>query len=332
MKFCPQCHLLLSAADCDGISILVCGSCGGCWFTGNSLDEAIKLHPAALANLDNQYSGVSRFENYAGLTAYCPECRIEPLTDWQAPGVPDPLLDCSKCGGVWIRAGLRAALAEARQPTPPQELAPESEAEAPVEEVATTIEERCETPEIPEIRPEEPVTAESIPAASPGGEKLDFLAANEQYVSDFTHGHLPRIPARKLAIVTCMDARMQVYEILGLKPGDANVIRNAGGIVTEDVLRSLIVSNHLLGTQEFLIINHTDCGLLAIEEESFRDRLTSESGSAAIIPAVFHAFKDLEKNLRTQVLKVRSHPWIPREIKVSGFVYDVRSGRLSEVL
>jgi len=161
--------------------------------------------------------------------------------------------------------------------------------------------------------------------------QTDYVLANRDYVTRFEHGQLPIEPARKLAIVTCMDARMQVYEILGLKPGDANVIRNAGGIVTEDVLRSLIVSNHLLGTKEVVIINHTDCGLLAIRDEEFSDSLTSKTGIASVTPSTFHSFTDLEANVRRQIQRVRSHPWIPGDVTVRGFVYDVETGRLSEV-
>src|SRR5437879_1961898 len=107
MRFCPQCHLLLSTADCEGVPILVCETCGGCWFPKNSLDDAIASHAGALAELDKRYEGGSRYENYAGLTAYCPECRTEPLADWTAPGVPTPLLACPKCEGFWVRSGLR---------------------------------------------------------------------------------------------------------------------------------------------------------------------------------------------------------------------------------
>jgi carbonic anhydrase len=159
----------------------------------------------------------------------------------------------------------------------------------------------------------------------------EVLEANRRYAERFTLGHLPMPPARKLAIVACMDARLTVEEALGLKTGDAHIIRNAGGIVTEDALRSLIISHYLLGTQEFVVINHTDCGMLTFQDEELRHRLRRETGALAAAPARFFAFRDLEENVREQILKVRSHPWIPAHIPVRGFVYDVKTGQLLEV-
>jgi carbonic anhydrase len=157
------------------------------------------------------------------------------------------------------------------------------------------------------------------------------IEANEDYARTFTLGHLPLPPARRLAIVACMDARLTVEPALGLHTGDAHIIRNAGGIVTEDAIRSLIISHHLLGTQEFIVINHTDCGMLTFRDDDLRNRLLASTGAAAIAPEAFHAFSDLEANVREQVRRVRSHPWVPRHIPVRGFVYDVRTGRLHEV-
>src|SRR5574340_958599 len=159
----------------------------------------------------------------------------------------------------------------------------------------------------------------------------EVLAANESYAQDFNLGHLPMPPARKLAVVACMDARLSVEQMLGLETGDAHVIRNAGGIVTEDALRSLLISHYLLGTEEFLIINHSDCGMLTFKDEELRERLEKETGRAAVAPVHFHAFANLEENVRRQISRVRSHPWIPRHVPVRGFVYDVRTGRLREV-
>jgi len=159
----------------------------------------------------------------------------------------------------------------------------------------------------------------------------ELLTANHEYMQGFRVGSLPMVPARKLAIVACMDARLILSHMLGLKAGDAHLIRNAGGIVTEDALRSLILSHHLLGTQEFMIINHTDCGMLTFKDDELRSRLQRETGTAAVAPATFHAFANVENNVREQVQKVRSHPWIPSHIPVRGFVYDVRTGRLTEV-
>ncbi len=159
----------------------------------------------------------------------------------------------------------------------------------------------------------------------------DVLQANQRYAQTFDLAGLPRPPARKLAIVTCMDARMVLERMLGLKAGDANIIRNAGGIVTEDVLRSLIISHELLGTEEFLVINHTDCGLQNLAENELRARLRARTGREAEQPGHFHAFADLQENVREQVRRVRSHPWLPEQISVRGFVYDVKTGRLREV-
>jgi carbonic anhydrase len=159
----------------------------------------------------------------------------------------------------------------------------------------------------------------------------ELLAANQEYAARFTLGDLPLPPARKLAVVACMDARLTVSQVLGIKTGDAHIIRNAGGIVTEDALRSLIISHHLLGTQEIMIINHTDCGMLTFKDEELRSRLQQLTGTAVVAPAYFHAFPDLAANVREQVQKVRSHPWLPESISVRGFIYDVKTGKLNEV-
>jgi len=159
----------------------------------------------------------------------------------------------------------------------------------------------------------------------------EVLKANQNYARQFTLADLALLPARKLAVVACMDARLTVEAFLGLKTGDAHIIRNAGGIVTEDALRSLIISHHLLGTQEFLIINHTDCGMLTFKDAELRARLEQQTGTTTTVPATFHAFGNLEENVRQQVQKVKSHPWVPKDIPVRGFVYDVKSGRLTEI-
>ena len=159
----------------------------------------------------------------------------------------------------------------------------------------------------------------------------EVLKANETYVRQFALGHLPMPPARKLAIVACMDARMTVEQMLGLHTGDAHIIRNAGGIVTEDTLRSLLISHYLLGTQEFMIINHTDCGMVTFRDEELHTKLRQASGTAAVAPAHFYAFQEVTENVRQQLQKVRSHPWTPRQVSVRGFVYDVKTGRLDEV-
>jgi len=159
----------------------------------------------------------------------------------------------------------------------------------------------------------------------------EVLSANERYAQHFTPGHLALPPARRLAIVACMDARLMVDQLLGLQPGEAHIIRNARGIVTEDALRSLILSHHLLGTQEFMIINHTDCGMLTFTDEEVRARLQQLTGTATVASVYFHAFRNVEENVRQQLQKVTSHPWIPTQIPIRGFIYDVTTGRLHEV-
>ena len=158
------------------------------------------------------------------------------------------------------------------------------------------------------------------------------IKANKNYSKDFKLGNLPMPPARKLAVVACMDARLTVEEMLGLHTGDAHIIRNAGGIVTEDALRSLIISHYLLGTQEFMIINHTDCGMLTFKDEDLKTKLQQETSKTAVTPGAFYAFSDLEKNVKEQISKVKSHPWMPEGVPVRGFIYDVKHGTLKEVV
>jgi carbonic anhydrase len=159
----------------------------------------------------------------------------------------------------------------------------------------------------------------------------EALRANEAYAKNFGLGALPMPPARKLAVLACMDARLTVEQFLGLKTGEAHIIRNAGGIATEDAVRSLIISHHLLGTQEFVVINHTDCGMLTFTDDQLTAKLREQTGAAAVAPARFFSFRSLDDNVREQVQKIRSHPWIPRQIPVRGFVYDVKTGRLREI-
>ena len=159
----------------------------------------------------------------------------------------------------------------------------------------------------------------------------ETLSANESYSKSFTLNHLPMPPARKLAVVACMDARLTVEKILGLKTGDAHIIRNAGGILTDDALRSLIISHHLLGTQEFMFIHHTDCGMLTFKDDELAAKLRQTTGTAAVAPTRFHAFSSLEDDVRQQLEKARWHPWIPKGIPIRGFIYDVKTGKLTEV-
>ncbi len=159
----------------------------------------------------------------------------------------------------------------------------------------------------------------------------EVLESNRDYAKSFQLGNLAMPPSRKLAIVACMDARLTIEPMLGLKTGEAHIIRNAGGIVTGDALRSLIISHYLLGTREFMIVNHTDCGMLTFKDEDLHQKLRQSTGAVAVEPVAFHAFPNVEENVRVQMLRLRSHPWMPREIPVRGFVYDVHSGRLTEV-
>ena len=140
---------------------------------------------------------------------------------------------------------------------------------------------------------------------------------------------LPRQPARKLAVLACMDARLDPAQLLGLGLGDAHVIRNAGGVVSDDAIRSLAMSQHLLGTEEIVLIQHTDCGLLSITDEEFAARLEREAGRRPEWRA--HAFDDLEQNVRDSLAKLRSDPFLPHTDKVTGFVYEVETARLREV-
>lgn len=159
----------------------------------------------------------------------------------------------------------------------------------------------------------------------------EALKANQNYAGSFNLGNLPMPPARKLAVIACMDARLTIEPMLGLKTGEAHIIRNAGGVATEDAVRSLLISQHLLGTNEVMIINHTDCGMLTFKDEDLFARLERDTGTSAVSPEQFHSFPNVEQNVRRQIQKLRAHPWIPKSIVIRGFVYDVKSGRLKEV-
>ncbi len=156
-------------------------------------------------------------------------------------------------------------------------------------------------------------------------------AANEVYADSFTKGDLPMPPGRQLAIVTCMDARLDPARCLGLEEGDAHVIRNAGGLVTEDALRSLIISHWLLGTQEFAVVAHTDCGMLTFSNDDIHAKLHDGTGEDAA-DIDFRPFSDLDDSVRASVQAIRDSPLLPDSIEVSGWVYDVRCGRINEVV
>jgi carbonic anhydrase len=160
----------------------------------------------------------------------------------------------------------------------------------------------------------------------------DLLAENASYAADFAgtgKGALPSAPKRRIAVVACMDARLDVYAALGLAPGDAHVIRNAGGVVTDDVIRSLAISQRLLGTVEIVLIHHTDCGMLTFGDDEFRASIERDTGIRP--PWAAEAFADLEGDVRQSIARVRASPFIPHKDSVRGFVYEVQTGRLREV-
>ncbi len=159
----------------------------------------------------------------------------------------------------------------------------------------------------------------------------ELLSANERYASTFSKGDLRMPPARRLAILTCMDARLHPEKFLGLEVGDAHVIRNAGGRASDDAIRSLVISHELLGTRQFVVIHHEDCGMLTFSNEQLRQKLREDMNADAS-GIDFLPFGNLDESVREDVERIRRSPLIPDDIPVSGFVYDVRSGRLREVV
>jgi len=157
-----------------------------------------------------------------------------------------------------------------------------------------------------------------------------ILESNEKYSNDFKYGTLSSSPTRKLAILACMDTRIIVENVLGLSVGEAHVIRNAGGIATDDAIRSLIISHELLGTNAFIVLNHTECGLLKSTDKEFQKKLTEKYKSDASTMK-FYFFPNLEQNVREQVDRIKSSPFLSPEISVVGFIYDVRTGKLIRV-
>jgi carbonic anhydrase len=157
----------------------------------------------------------------------------------------------------------------------------------------------------------------------------ELLRNNEAYAARFDKGDLPIPPAKKLAIVACMDARVNPSLILGLQEGDAHVIRNAGGVVTDDEIRSLAISQRLLGTEEIVLIHHPDCGMLTFSDDDFRRAIQQETGIKPQWAA--EAFTDLEEDVRQSIARIKASPFIPHKDSVRGFVYEVESGRLREV-
>jgi carbonic anhydrase len=156
----------------------------------------------------------------------------------------------------------------------------------------------------------------------------ELIANNARYAESFS-GPRPLPPARHVAVLACMDARLDVYRVLGLAEGDAHIIRNAGGVVTDDEIRSLAISQRLLGTTEIILIHHTDCGMLTFTDEEFRSAIEQDVG---VRPEwVCEAFPDVEADVRAQVQRILANPFVPVKSSVRGFVFDVATGRLTEV-
>ena len=157
----------------------------------------------------------------------------------------------------------------------------------------------------------------------------EALRKNETYAKSFDKGQLPLSPARKLAVVACMDARLHVSKILGLDEGDAHVIRNAGGAVTDDAIRSLAISQRLLGTEEVVLIHHTDCGMLTFTDDAVKAQIQKDTGIRP--PFALETFSNLEDDVRQSIARIKASPFVPKKDRVRGFVYDVKTGRLNEV-
>ena len=156
-----------------------------------------------------------------------------------------------------------------------------------------------------------------------------FLANNAKYAASFSKGTLPMPPARKIAIVACMDARLETWAMLGLEEGDAHVIRNAGGVVTDDVIRSLAISQRLLGTREIMLIHHTDCGMLTFADAELKEAIRKETGIRP--PFAMEAFSALDDDVRQSIARIHASPFVAHKDAIRGFVYEVESGRLREV-
>ncbi len=157
----------------------------------------------------------------------------------------------------------------------------------------------------------------------------ELLRNAQQYAASFTRGSLPMPPGKATAVVACMDARLNPYGLLGLQEGDAHVIRNAGGVVSEDVIRSLTISQRLLGTREIILIHHTDCGMLTFQDDAVKAQIEADTG---IRPGfALEAFPDAARDVRQSMARIAASPFIPHKDQVRGFVYDVKSGRLEEV-
>ena len=160
---------------------------------------------------------------------------------------------------------------------------------------------------------------------------IDELLENAtSYAASFDKADLPLPPGRRVAIVACMDARLNPYGLLGLNEGDAHVIRNAGGVITDDEIRSLTISQRLLGTEEIMLIHHTDCGMLTFSDDGFREGIQSDTGIKPAWSA--EAFDDIDADVRQSIARIKASPFIPKKDNVRGFVYDVETGSLREIV
>ena len=157
----------------------------------------------------------------------------------------------------------------------------------------------------------------------------DLLRNNAEFASSFGKGDLPMPPGKALAVVACMDARLNVYALLGLQEGEAHVIRNAGGVVTDDEIRSLAISQRLLGTEEIMLLHHTDCGMLTFTDDEVKADIESKTGLRPHF--ALEAFSDLENDIRQSIARIKASPFVASKDSIRGFVYDVHTGRLQEV-
>lgn len=157
----------------------------------------------------------------------------------------------------------------------------------------------------------------------------ELIRNNRAYADGFALDDLPARPSRRVAVLACMDARLDLHRLLGLEPGEAHVIRNAGGVVTEDAIRSLLISQRMLGTREVVLVRHTDCGMLGFRDDEVTAEILEETGIR--LPFALGAFAELEQEVRRSLARIRASPFLPHRDRVRGFVYDVRTGRLEEV-
>ncbi len=157
----------------------------------------------------------------------------------------------------------------------------------------------------------------------------ELLKNNQAYESAFDKGDLPMPPGKGVAVVACMDARLDVYQILGLELGEAHVIRNAGGVVSEDVIRSLLISQRLLGTKEIILVHHTDCGMLTFQDDEVKDQIVADTGARPHF--ALEAFPDVDDDIRQSIVRLKANPFIDHKDHIRGFVFDVKTGRLKEI-